>query len=84
MCSYSSAACGRMQAFATISDCSPWGLPRPRGTPVVGRPPASPLISDARGLYSPLPGARGGIGRRARLRALWRLFSVVVRVHSGA
>jgi hypothetical protein len=23
-------------------------------------------------------------GRRARLRALWRLFSVVVRVHSGA
>src|ERR1700722_1443474 len=28
--------------------------------------------------------ARGGIGRRARLRALWGVFPVVVRVHSGA
>src|ERR1022692_210366 len=28
--------------------------------------------------------ARGGIGRRARLRALWTAWSVVVRVHSGA
>jgi hypothetical protein len=34
-------------------------------------------------LYSPLC-ACGGIGRRARLRALWREFSVEVRVLSGA
>src|SRR5579864_1656942 len=35
------------------------------------------------GLYSP-PCARGGIGRRARLRALSGVSRVVVRVHSGA
>ena len=43
------------------------------------RPPAG-----SGGAILAAPRARGGIGRRARLRALWRLFSVVVRVHSGA
>jgi YD repeat-containing protein len=36
-----------------------------------------------RGYTRPLC-ARGGIGRRARLRALWGDFPVMVRVHSGA
>src|SRR5947199_5515681 len=30
------------------------------------------------------PRARGGIGRRARLRALWGVFPVMVRRHSSA
>src|ERR1700704_2962552 len=35
------------------------------------------------GLYS-LPRACGGTGRRARLRALWTIWSVEVRILSGA
>src|ERR1019366_93347 len=34
--------------------------------------------------YTPRPRACGGIGRRARLRALWTDWSVEVRVLSGA
>ena len=43
----------------------------------------APSVLWAAGLYSPSC-ACGGIGRRARLRALWREFSVEVRVLSGA
>jgi hypothetical protein len=49
----------------------------PAGAHPAGRPAGAEAILGPRC-------ARGGIGRRARLRALWGVFPVVVRVHSSA
>src|SRR3981081_3986660 len=53
--------------------------------------PADGLKGGAAGLrrareqgYTRLPRACGGTGRRARLRALWTIWSVEVRILSGA
>src|ERR1700756_3126283 len=48
-----------------------------------GNPGQDPTETQARG-YTGRPRACGGIGRRARLRALWTVWSVEVRVLSGA
>ena len=74
-------ACGNPASPARVEPDQPHRLPNPP----TGESCAGPSHPQApRGAILAAPCARGGIGRRARLRALWRLFSVVVRVHSGA
>src|ERR1700759_3372350 len=83
-----------VRTVATAVDgCKAWaamlrGMPTCR--PIRVRPPgmlslaARCRLPATRRGYTRALCARGGIGRRARLRALWALRPVVVRVHSSA
>jgi hypothetical protein len=65
------------------------GLPPVKSPPRRGFPATDAAEQGCSGRHPPeailaAPGACGGIGRRARLRALWTEWSVEVRVLSGA
>jgi hypothetical protein len=76
MCSHSSADRGQIQGPTRSAGCER-AAEHPLHVALQGLLPAGKAI------LAPLC-ARGGIGRRARLRALSCVNMVVVRVHSGA